>query len=507
MKQALEKMSPEELQKAMKNVKFDEEQFKKNIERTMKILKRLQAEQKADALAKRAEELAKKQQDIQDQMNKTNPKDSQKMNELAKQQNDLQKDLANIQKELKDLENLMKEIGKDMPMSELQKANDDLNPSETNQMMQQSEEGMKAGDHQKSNKAQNKAKQNLKNFAQSMKDLKNAMNDNVTKETMRKLEKQISNLMELSKKQEELKNKAKSMDANSTQFPNLTEQQSEMSDALNNVANSMMEMSEKSFAITPEMAKNVGSAMQEMQQAMQSMNSRKINDALQSQMSAMGAMNSAAMEMAAMLGNMQSSGSCSNPGGSNPGGQQGTGNSMMNTMQQLAAQQQGMSQSMQQMANGGKLSMEQQAQLGRMAKEQGSAQKSIEDLAKEQKEYGGDKKVQGDLDKISKDMQEVVTDMKSGRITPETMKRQERILSRLLDATRSMNDRDYEKNRESKPGENQSKASPKDIDPMTQEGRTRAFQEMLKSIQQGYTKDYENLIRLYFEGLQNGSPQ
>jgi hypothetical protein len=244
-----------------------------------------------------------------------------------------------------------------------------------------------------------------------------------------------------------------------------------------------------------------------MQQAMQNMNSRNINNAMQSQASAMSSMNQAAMEMQAMLSNMQSTGSCSSPGGSNPGGQQGMGNSFMNNVQQLAAQQQGINQAMQQMSNGGKLTQEQQAQLGRIAKEQGNAQKSAEELAKEQKEYGGDKKTQGDLQKIAKDMQEVVTDMQSGRINPETIKRQERILSRLLDATRSINDRDFEKKRESKPGEDQGKLSPKDLDPATQEGKTRAFREMLKSIQQGYTKDYETLIRQYFEGLQTGNPQ
>jgi len=30
----------------------------------------------------------------------------------------------------------------------------------------------------------------------------------------------------------------------------------------------------------------------------------------------------------------------------------------------------------------------------------------------------------------------------------------------------------------------------------------RALQELLQSVQQGYTKDYETLIRKYFEALQ-----
>jgi hypothetical protein len=103
-------------------------------------------------------------------------------------------------------------------------------------------------------------------------------------------------------------------------------------------------------------------------------------------------------------------------------------------------------------------------------------------------------------------MQEIVSDMRSGGISEETMRRQERILSRLLDATRSTRERDYEKQRESRTGENISRSSPAAIDLKTQEGRTRALQELLRSTRQGYTKDYETIIRRYFEAMQQRSP-
>ena len=109
------------------------------------------------------------------------------------------------------------------------------------------------------------------------------------------------------------------------------------------------------------------------------------------------------------------------------------------------------------------------------------------------------------LDKIAQEMKEVVADMQSGMITPETRKRQERILSRLLDATRSMNERDYETKRESRSGQDGSRNSPNALDYTSQEGKTRALQELLRSIQQGYTKDYESLIRKYFESVQKAN--
>jgi len=158
------------------------------------------------------------------------------------------------------------------------------------------------------------------------------------------------------------------------------------------------------------------------------------------------------------------------------------------------------------MGERGKMTPEEQARMGRIAGEQGKAQKTLEELAREQKQNPQtDRKTLGDLEKIAQEMKEVVTDMKSSNINENTLKRQERILSRLLDATKSIHDRDYEKTRESKTGKEFSRQSPGEIDLKSQEGRTKAMQDLLRSIQEGYTKDYEELIRKYFETLQNGN--
>jgi hypothetical protein len=507
MQQALQNMSPEQMAKLMKQIEFSEERFKKSIERTISILKRLKAEQKADALAKRAEELNKLQEDIQKQMENTNPKDKQKLDELAKKQQKAQDDLKNLLGEMKDLEKLMKEIGKDMPMDELEKAKSELDPSETMDEMQNSQSSIKSGDFNQAAKSGKKAQKNLKKFADQMKKLKDEMEKNGKREAMLKMQKAVKNLLELSEREKDLRSKTQSTDNSSTQFPELGEDQADYFEGLQNVANSMMELAQKSFSVTPEMAKNLGDALQQMQQSMQDLSNRNTPNASKAQGQAMNAMNKSAIDMQAMISQLQKSGngSCDNPGGSgegSPGG--GGGGGMMERLRQLASQQQGINGAMQQLGQNGTMSQEQQAELGRLAAEQGRAQKSLEDLQKEQQQNPlSEKKNLANLQKIAEEMKESVSDIQNNRINTETLKRQERILSRLLDASKSINDRDFEKNRESKSGQNIFGKSPGEIDLSTQEGKTRAFQELLRSIQQGYTKDYEALIRQYFEGLQN----
>ena len=509
MDQAMKALTPEQMKKAMEQAKFDEERFKKSIERTMKILKRIQAEQKADALSKRADELEKKQNEIEKQLNNTNPGDKDKRNDLAKQQERLKDDLNSINQDMKDLEKLMKEIGEaEMPMKELDDAKQSLSADETSQDMKEASDEMENGNFEKAKQSQKKAANRMKQFSQKMQQMKKKMNDKVSKEAIRKMQKAVKDMIELSKKEENIKNKTAKSDYNSTQVPQYAQEQSDVFDGMMNVANSLSELSEKSFSVTPEMGANIGNSLMQMRSAIDQLADRRMAQAAQSQMQAMQGMNSAIGQMQQMLNSMQSNGQCENPGGTGSGQSQSQGGmSFQQKLGQLAAQQQAMNQSMQQMMQGqggGGMSQEQRAQMGRIADKQGSAGKSLQELAKEQKELGGDeRKTMGSLDKIAQEMQEVVNDIKNNNVTPETMKKQERILSRLLDASKSLIDRDFETKRESQSGKDYMRQSPNGLDLSTQEGRNKAMQELLRSVKQGYTKDYEMLIRKYFEALQS----
>lgn len=512
MQRALDQMQPEQMQQALQKFQFNEEEFKKSIERTMKILKRVQANQKSDELAKRAKELDEQQRDLEKQMDNANMNDAQKRQEMAEKQEKLKEDMQNLSKETDDLEQLMKEIqekgGRDMPMEEMKKAQEALQTEQTEKAMQEAKEQMQQGKQQEAKQQQQKAQQNLQKFAQQMQNLKKEMQRNIQQEAIRQLQKATQNMLELSKRQEQLKQQSQSMDYNSTQFRDAAQDQANALQDLKNVVGRMAELSQKSFAVTPEMGKELGEALQQMENATQSLEDRNAQQAGQQQGGAMSAMNKAAAQMQSMLGQMQQG---NGPGGQQQGEQgegmgQGSGMSFTERLQQAAGQQQMLNQAMQQMMQGqqqgqGPQRLQQPGgeETGRMAAQQEAIRKSLEDLAKDQK---GGKRALGDLDKLAKEMQEIVSDMKSGNISEETIRRQEKILSRLLDASRSTREQDFEKQREAKSGQNFSRQSPAAIDLRTQEGRTRALQELLRSAQQGYTKDYEALIQRYFEALQ-----
>jgi hypothetical protein len=99
-------------------------------------------------------------------------------------------------------------------------------------------------------------------------------------------------------------------------------------------------------------------------------------------------------------------------------------------------------------------------------------------------------------------MREVQTDLAQGNVNPETLKKQERILSRLLDSQRSARERDYENRRTAESGKNLVRPSPAAIDLSTREGKDRLRRDLLRALEEGYTRDYEELIKKYFEALE-----
>ena len=258
----------------------------------------------------------------------------------------------------------------------------------------------------------------------------------------------------------------------------------------------MSELSQKTFAISPEMGKALGNANQKMNQSMQSMQNRNGSMATLSQGDAMMHLNEAANMMKSSLESMMQ-------GGSGSGGMM----SLMQQLQKMSGQQMdlnNMTQMLQQMQQG-QLSPEQQGQMQRLAQQQQMIQKSLEQLNKEAKQSGESKKIPADLENIVNQMREVVSDMNTEKLNDDLIQKQEKILSKLLDAQKSINERDYEEKRESKEGKVFNLTSPEKIILSNQQAKDILREELLKSVKEGYSKDYQDLIRRYFESLNNNS--
>lgn len=491
LQEAMKQLSPEQIREAMQKLQMTEELFRKSIERTIELLKRIAIEQKLDELLKRTEELMKQQENLRRQTAQAIPTNRQRLEELARQQQDLQRQLGGLEKELANLKKKMEEFPTEMPLQEIEKAQQELDQQQLGEQMQNASQQIQSGQMQRAQSSQEKISQGLQKFFQQMQAAQKTLRANQQRQVMNEMRKALQNMLELSKRQEGLKRETEDLDPNSQRFRENAQKQMEILNDLNNVANTLTQLSRKTFAISPEMGREFGKAMQQMGQAMQSMEQRNPSGTAQSQTEAMAALNRTAMMMqSAMNAMMQGSGGLGMAG-------------LMQSLQQMTGMQMGINaQTQAMMGEGQGISPQQAAEWARLAGEQGAVKKSLEELAREAEQSGELSKLLGDLNKIAGEMHEVQTDMEQNNVNPETLKKQERIISRLLDSQRSMRERDYEKRRRAEAGKNVTRLSPAEIDLTTQEGRSKLRQELLKALEQKYSKDYEELIRKYFEALE-----
>jgi hypothetical protein len=498
MKKAMEKLRERlndfnraQTQQDLQNLKIDEEMFQKSIERTLNLLKRIQVEQKVDEMLKRTEQLAENLEQLEKQTGESDLSKQDSKKELTDKQNQVNKDLEKLGKEMKELSDKMKSM-EDMPNEQMDKAMEEFEKQDNQELSEEAMKNLMQNQKQNAQKNQSQMSKNMQKMNQMMQQLKEQMMQQNQMQTFTDMMRILDNLLTLSKKQEELKKESQDLTPNSSKFNDNAQQQNNLSRSLDNILSQMTDLSQKTFAITPEMGKALGDAKRKMQESIQAMQNRNGNMAANNQGDAMKSLNEAATMMKGKMESMMQ--------GSGPGGMM----SLMQQLQKMSGMQMNLNNLTQMLQQGmqGKLSPQQQAELQRLAQQQQLIQKSLEQLENEAKQTGQSKKLPANLENILKQMQEVVSDMQTERLNDELVQKQERILSRLLDAQRSINERDFEKERQSFTGENINRKSPAEINLSSEKGKDLIKDELNKAGREGYSKDYENLIRKYFEALQ-----
>ena len=148
-----------------------------------------------------------------------------------------------------------------------------------------------------------------------------------------------------------------------------------------------------------------------------------------------------------------------------------------------------------------RMSADDQAEMQRLAEEQARIRQQVEEM---QRDENARQKLLGRLDQAQKEMKEVEEALKSGNAEGETQQTQQRILSRMLDAQRSINRRDFDIERESRPGEDLARRTPAEIpaDMLRETDRLRL--DLLKAEADRYPAQYRVFIESYLRSL-NGN--
>lgn len=481
LQENLQNISKQEMLKALKNFKFSQEDFMKRLDNTLKLLKSVQMEQKMQKLVQQAEELEKMQKDL-DQKAQDKIDSNQPMDDLAQKQDEISKKLEQMKKEIKELAEQLKKEGNKQASEQLEKTLSEMNKdnlseqlSELSKMMQQNQKSGMSGKQQQTEKSFLKLKQNLQQ-AQGM------MQSMMQMALMQDLEKAFVRLLYFSNEQENY------LDSPESDPFLILDQEYAIFEGLKATIKQLYRNPQISLVLSPLFAIHAGQTLNTCEELFDDINNRRNSKVTKHKNDIFAGINK-------MLADILNSKRQMSQGGG--GGMQ----SLMQQLQQMSKQQNSinmltdmMYQEM--MQQQGQLSQQQRAMMKRLAAEQ---ERLGENLKRTLEENPEAKKAMGRLDELSKEMKEIAEQIKKGKIDTELLDRQKRILSRMLDAQRSIHKRDFSKKRKAETPEQKLYESPPEL---KLEKSEFEYKDFLKYLNENYPPEYHKLIKKYLESIE-----
>ena len=487
---SLQKSNPNEMRQALDKLKLNQEAFEKSIERTMELLKRVRFEQHLDRLVQKAEKLARQQEKISKEIEAQKQKSGKETEQISAMQKQQKEQMDNLSEDLQNF--LQEELLEQFPQTRqtADSASAMLKKGDAGKKMEKMERQLAAKQLMKAAQNSQQLQNDFNSLSNQMRQAQQQMRQKSKEDISRQMRELSRRLLELSMKQEGLTGKTQKTSPLANNFSRLLKEQGQALRNFQSVVKKAAALSQKTFFIQPKLSKSLQQVQTKMQQSLQQLSERNKNAAMRSQGEAMSGLNASVLGMGQALSQMMQS-------------QSGTGfDEFMKQMQQMAGQQGQLNSEsmnlMQGQGNEGMLSGEQAARARRLGGKQATLREALQELSGK---TGQREDILGELSQIGKDMEQVEKDLLRGRFDRKTVERQRRILSRMLDAQRSLEQRKYSKKRKAEQAKQYGVKDPGPPGSGEVPDKKIIEEAMRRALKQGYSRDYQKLIEIYFEKL------
>jgi hypothetical protein len=462
------------------------EQLLKNLERTIELLKQLRQEERLQALAQRAMELKTRQDDRNQAL-------EQKADEPAQRdQAEEQKQAAAGSEQLaKDAQQLGQEMNEPQAQSALQDAAQELE-QEAAPAPRAAAQAQAQNQKAQARQAGQRASRSLQRAAEQLGKLSNATQQQRQQVDLAAVRRSAQDMVSLQRAAEA------SLNSNSPASER-ADRQADLAEGAARVADSLWTLGKKSPFITPKLAEEMGRAINSLQQS-----GKEFGKSNRSGAEAAGRSGASALVEAVMELRQTESSMCQNPGQSPGPGQ--PGGTMPMRMDQLGNQQAQLNDRTrtlgQRLTEQTRLTAGDQDELRRMAQEQARIHDELGRIEQEDRQR---RQLLGRLDQTAEEMKQVEEALRQGQLGDEVEQKQQHILSRMLDAQRSVNRQDFEPRRESRPGEDTGRSAPPALPAELLRESDRLRLDLLKAQADRYPSQYRAFIEAYLRALNRGS--
>ena len=466
---------PEQVQDMLEQIQNKELNLEQELERTLELFKRLQYEQKLEQNIAALDSLANDQHQLaEESKDKANALDS-----LAKSQEKLSEEFKQIEEKINETQELNQELKRPNPTEDM---SGDAEQVEKEQ--KDASESLENNKRNKSSESQKSAGDKIKKMSGKLKQMQSSSQMMQMQEDLGDLQAIIENLITLSFDQEETMKEFRSVTQSDPRFIALSQEQLKLQDDAKIVEDSLLALANRVMAISSFVTRELNEMNKNMAESVTSIKERQKPAASAKQQLAMTSMNNLALMLDDVMQQMQQSLSdaMGNPSSGKP--QQLPG---MSELQEQLNQQ------IRELQQSGKSGRELSEELAKLAAEQ---QRIREALKEAEEKYGEEPGGMGD---ILQKMEETEIDMVNKQLTKETLKRQQEIMTRLLEAEESLRERELDTEREAKTGVQYEKELPKAFEEYLKQREKEI--ELLKTVPAKLLPYYKNEVNKYFERL------
>lgn len=448
-------------------------------------------------------------------------------NELKKEQDDIKKEFEKLQEDLKELEKKNAELEQPNQMPDTKQQQ-----QEAGQEMQNSSEELSKNNKKNASKSQKNAQKKMEDMKNQMQMSMDQMQEKEEEENASSLRQILENLLNLSFAQEELVKILPKTRVDNPQYVKIPQQQKKLQDDAKVIEDSLLALSKRAPQIEALVNREISAINNNMKKTIESLAERMSAEAGMRMQSSMTSINNLALLLNESLEQMQKQmqmknqmkasggGKCKNPKNSGQGQKPKSGQPSMSQMQQKLNQQlqqlkdalekgqkpgekpgqkpgqkpgNNMGQG-QPNPNGMNMMPGNSEQLAKMAAQQEALRRQLQQMMDQMKNKG-----QNPGGNLADMMEQTEKDIVNKQITNETMKRQQEILTRLLESEKAEKEREQDEKRKSNEAKNQELSNPSQF--LEYKRMKERELELLNTVPPRLTPYYKEKVNNYFNSV------
>lgn len=517
----MENADKNKVQQEMEKMEMKNKDLEKELDRSLELFKQLELEQKVEDITNKLDELAKEQEELSEKSKEKNAD----LDKIEKEQEKVNKEFEEVKKELAEMQKMNEELEEPTDLGDTKEDEKSIDKD-----MQDSKQNLENNKGKKASESQKSAAEKMQQMSSKLSKAMESAQEKQAEEDMQALRQLLANILQLSFDQEALMNDLSMTGTKDPKYVKLGQKQRKLKDDAKMVEDSLFALSKRVAQLKSYVNQEIGKVNENMALGLKKIEERSTALANKHQQFVMTSLNNLALMLDEALQSMQqqqqqaNQGNPGKPGkksncnkpGSNPGSKPGDKPSfgkngkpsvsgMKQMQEQLSKQLEKLKKQMEEGKTPGKngkggngLMPGMSEDLAKAAAKQQAIRQALQQLGQDLNKDGSGNG--NELKKIAEEMEKNEEDLVNKKLSIETLRRQQDILTRLLESEKAERERDQDNKRESHENKFEDFSNQKQF--LEYKRKKEKEVELLRTVPPSLTPYYKQKVNQYFNRVQ-----